>query len=186
MSQSDFIADIKKIRDAARQHIRQGVITEHYGADLNRVIELLNAALATEILCTLRYKKHYYTASALGASVAATEFLEHADQENTHADQLANRIMQLGGSPDWSPQGLTERSHADYVECDTVGEMIKENLIAERIAIDTYREMIKYIGNGDPTTRRLLEEILAVEEEHADDLVDLMAEYKITFEDFEK
>ena len=183
MTTQTFISDIKKIRESARKHLEQGPITEHYKLDLENVIALLNGALATEIICTLRYKKHHYKAQALGASVAAQEFLEHSDQESQHADQIAARIVQLGGEPDLSPDGLSQRAHADYVDCDSVGEMIKENLIAERIAIDTYREMINFIGNADPTTRRLLEDILAVEEEHADDLVDLMAEYHITFKD---
>ncbi len=135
--------------------------------------------MATELICSLRYKSHYYSASSLGASVAASEFLEHADQEKEHADSIAARILQLGGRPNMNPDTLSQRSHAKYVECKTVKDMIRENLIAERIAIDTYREIIKYIGNDDPTTRRLLEEILAVEEQHADDLLDLKEEYKI-------
>lgn len=181
MSKKEFIAELESIRKSARKKIEQGAITEHYKADLNTIIELLNDSVATEIICTLRYKSHHYKAAALGASVAAAEFLEHSDQERDHADSLSTRILQLGGEPNLDPQSLTSRSHADYVECETVKDMIVENLVAERIAIDTYREMIKFIGNDDPTTRRLLEEILAVEEEHADDLLDLKAEYQIEF-----
>lgn len=181
MNKNNFIIDIKKIREYARKNISKGPVTENYGGEISQVLELLNAALATETICTLRYKKHYYKASQLGASIAAAEFLEHSTQEAAHADSIANRIVQLGGDPDLSPNGLSERSHADYVDCDTVKEMIKENLIAERIAIDSYREMIRFIGEADPTTRRMLEDILATEEEHADDLLDLAAEYKINF-----
>ncbi|MCB1827381.1 MAG: bacterioferritin [Coxiellaceae bacterium] len=181
MSKKEFIKELESIRQSARKKIEQGAITEHYKADLKTIIELLNDSVATEIICTLRYKSHHYKASALGASVAAAEFLEHAIQERDHADALATRIVQLGGEPNLNPETLSERSHADYVECENVKDMIIENLVAERIAIDTYREMIKYIGNDDPTTRRLLEEILAVEEEHADDLLDLKAEYNIEF-----
>ncbi|AHE65918.1 ferritin-like domain-containing protein [Legionella oakridgensis] len=182
MKNKDFISDIKKIRREARKHLKRGPVTENYKLDLKNVINLLNGALATELICTLRYKKHYYKAAALGASVAATEFLEHANQENDHASQIAQRIVQLGGDPDFSPEGLPQRSHADYVDCEDVACMVKENLIAERIAIDIYREMINYIGNADPTTRKMLEDILAVEEEHADDLLDVAAEYDINFE----
>lgn len=181
MAKKEFIAEIESIRKAAREKIDQGAVTKHYGGDLKTIIGLLNDAVATEIICTLRYKSHHYKASALGASVAAAEFLEHSDQERVHADSLSNRIIQLGGEPNLNPETLSKRSHADYVECETVKDMIMENLVAERIAIDTYREMIKYIGNDDPTTRRMLEEILAVEEEHADDLIDLKAEYHIEF-----
>ena len=183
MSKKTFISDIQSIRSAAREKISQGVITKHYAGDLKTILGLLNDALATEVVCTLRYKSHHFKATALGASVAAAEFLEHSDQERQHADQLAARILQLGGTPNFNPATLSQRSHADYVECETVADMIKENLIAERIAIDIYREVIKYIGDDDPTTRRILEELLAVEEEHADDLLDLKAEYHVDFED---
>ncbi len=180
MKDKDFIKHIKKIRDDARKHLRKGPITENYHLDLNYVYGMLNGALATELICSLRYRKHYYQAASLGASTAAAEFLEHAIQESEHADQLAKRIVQLGGEPNFSPKHLTERSHADYVDCKDIECMVQENLIAERIAIDIYREMINKIGNADPTTRQLLENILAVEEEHADDLLDLAAEYKIS------
>lgn len=181
MAKKEFVAEIEAIRKSARKKMEQGAITDHYAGDLQTIISLLNDAVATEIICTLRYKSHYFKASALGASVAAAEFLEHSNQEREHADSLADRIVQLGGEPNLNPKNLTERSHADYIECDNIKDMIIENLVAERIAIDTYREMIKYIGNDDPTTRRLLEDILAVEEEHADDLLDLKAEYQIEF-----
>lgn len=183
MSKKDFVSDIKKIRDDARKHLLRGPVTENYHLELDNVIALLNGALATELICNLRYQKHHYKAAALGASVAAAEFLEHANQESEHASQIAQRIVQLGGEPNFSPEGLSARAHADYVECDGVKCMVKENLIAERIAIDIYRDMVNYIGNADPTTRKMLEDILAVEEEHADDLLDLAAEYKIHFDE---
>jgi len=169
-----FLSDIKTLRDRARRHIEQGAVTEGYKADRAAVVKILNEALATEIVCVLRYKRHYFMASGLNAPVAAAEFLEHANQEQMHADQLAHRITQLGGEPNFDPEGLASRSHAEYVEGDNLTEMIKEDLVAERIAIDSYREIIAYLGNDDPTTRRMMEEILATEEEHADDLVSLL------------
>lgn len=174
MSDQPFLTDIKTIRERARAHMGKGVVTESYGADLEQVLKVLNEALATELVCVLRYKRHYYTASGMHAPIAAEEFLEHAQQEQEHADQLAERIAQLGGAPDFSPQGLASRSHADYVEGEDLRDMIKEDLIAERIAIDSYREIINWLGNGDPTTRRLMEGILAQEEEHADDMLGLL------------
>jgi bacterioferritin len=168
------LTDVATLRQRARQHIEEGAITEGYSADREEVIKLLNASLATELVCYLRYKRHYFMATGLKASVAAAEFLEHAQQELAHSDLLAERIMQLGGEPDFDPRGLTERSHAEYVAGNTLKEMITEDLVAERIAIDSYREIITYLGNDDPTTRRLFEEILAQEEEHADDLADLL------------
>lgn len=179
MSKDNFISDIKKIRADARRNLTAGAVTDNYELDRNKVIELLNASLATETICTLRYKKHHYKAAELGYSVAAAEFLEHSQQEQDHANQLAERIQQLGGEANLDPATLTARSHADYVDCDNVRDMVKENLVAERIAIDTYREMIKFIGNEDTTTRKMLEGILATEEEHADDLLDVAAEYSI-------
>lgn len=168
------LTDVATLRQRARQHIEEGAITEGYSADREQVLKLLNASLATELVCYLRYKRHYFMATGLKASVAAAEFLEHAQQELAHSDQLAERIMQLGGEPDFNPEGLTGRSHAEYVAGTTLKEMITEDLVAERIAIDSYREIITYLGNDDPTTRRLFEEILAQEEEHADDLADLL------------
>ena len=169
-----FLSDIQTIRQRAREHIEQGAVTPGYAADRETVLRLLNEALATEIVCTLRYKRHYYTATGIQSEAAKAEFLEHANQEQQHADQIAERIVQLGGDPNFSPDGLTTRSHAEYVEGGTLREMIEEDLVAERIAIESYKEMALYIGEKDPTTRRLLEEILATEEEHADDLVSLL------------
>ena len=168
------LSDVPAIRARARDKIMDGAVTPSYGADREQVLKLLNEALATELVCVLRYKRHYFMAKGPNSESAAAEFLEHATQEAGHADQLAARIVQLGGSPDFSPDSLTSRSHAEYVEGNSLRDMIEEDLVAERIAIESYGEMIRYIGNGDPTTRRLLEEILAVEEEHADDLVDLL------------
>lgn len=175
--QKPFLTDIKTLRERARQHIEKGAVTEGYKADRETVIKVLNEALATEIVCVLRYKRHYFMASGIHAEGVAAEFLEHANDEQGHADQIAQRIVQLGGAPDLNPEGLLSRSHAEYVEGDTLSEMIKEDLVAERIAIDSYREMISYFGNDDPTSRRLIEEILAVEEEHADDLVNLLGDF---------
>lgn len=169
-----FLSDIQTLRQRAREHIAQGAVTPGYHADREAVLKLLNEALATEIVCTLRYKRHYYMAQGIHAEGVVEEFLEHAKEEQQHADQIAERITQLGGAPDFSPDGLTSRSHAEYVEGDSLEDMIKEDLVAERIAIDSYREMINYFGQDDPTSRRLMEEILAKEEEHADDLVRLL------------
>jgi bacterioferritin len=169
-----FLTDIKTLRERARQHIEKGAVTEGYAADRETVIKLLNEALATEIVCVLRYKRHYFMASGIHAEGVAAEFLQHANEEQGHADEIAGRIVQLGGEPNFSPDGLTSRSHAEYVEGDSLLDMIKEDLVAERIAIDSYREMIQYVGNDDSTTRRMLEGILAMEEEHADDLVNLL------------
>ena len=169
-----FVSDIKNIRKRAREHIERGAVTEGYKADRETVIKILNEALATEIVCVLRYKYHYYMASGINAQSVAAEFLEHANEEQGHADRIAERITQLGGAPNLSPEGLLTRSHSDYVEGDDLVDMIKENLVAERIAIDSYREIVTYLGNADPTTRRIMEEILAVEEEHAEDMSTLL------------
>ncbi|HEY6821103.1 MAG TPA: ferritin-like domain-containing protein [Burkholderiales bacterium] len=169
-----FLSDIQTLRKRAREHIAQGAITPGYHADRDVVVKLLNEALATEIICTLRYKRHYYMAKGIHAESVAAEFQEHAAEEQQHADQLAERITQLGGAPDFSPEGLSTRSHAEYIEGNSLEEMIKEDLVAERIAIDSYREMAEYFGTKDITTRRLMEEILAKEEEHADDLATLL------------
>lgn len=170
----EFVSDIQAIRERARQHIAEGAITAGYTADRETVIKLLNEALATEIVCTLRYKRHYFMAEGINAPAAAAEFAQHATEEQAHADQLAARIVQLGGQPDFSPQGLATRSHAEYVEGDSLVDMIKEDLVAERIAIESYAEAVRYLADHDITSRRLLESILAVEEEHADDLVTLL------------
>jgi bacterioferritin len=169
-----FLSDIQTLRRRAREHIAQGAVTPGYHADRAVVLKLLNEALATEIVCVLRYKRHYYMAKGIHAEGVAAEFLEHANDEQGHADQIAQRIVQLGGEPDLSPDGLSSRSHAEYVEGGSLEEMIREDLVAERIAIDSYREIVAYLGDADPTSRRLMEEILAKEEEHADDLANLI------------
>lgn len=178
MSEQPFLTDIKTLRKRARQHIEQGAVTSGYGANLDTVVKLLNAALATELVCVLRYRRHHFMAAGINAQSVAAEFLLHANEEQAHADQLAQRIVQLGGAPDFSPEGLASRSHAEYVEGENLLDMIREDLVAERIAIDSYREMITYLGARDSTTRRMLEGILAMEEEHADDLVGLLEEMR--------
>jgi len=174
MAKKPFLSDVQAIRKRAREHLDQGAITAGYKADRETVLRVLNEALATEIVCVLRYKRHYYMASGIHAQSVAAEFLAHANEEQAHADQIAQRIVQLGGAPNLSPEGLTSRSHSEYVEGETLVEMLEENLVAERIAIDTYRDIIHYLGNDDPTTRRMIEEILAMEEEHADDIKTLL------------
>ena len=174
MADKPFLTDIKTLRERARQHIENGAVTQGYSADRETVVKLLNEALATEIVCVLRYKRHYFMASGIHAEGVAAEFLEHANDEQGHADSIAQRIVQLKGEPNFNPEGLLMRSHAEYVEGTSLTEMIKEDLVAERIAIDSYREIITYLGDNDPTSRRLMEQILAVEEEHADDLVSLL------------
>ena len=169
-----LLSDIQTLRKQARQHIEEGAVTSGYAADRETVLKLLNEALATEIVCVLRYKRHYFMATGIHAEPVAAEFLAHANEELQHADRIAERIVQLRGEPNFSPDGLSLRSHAEYVEGGSLKEMIKEDLVAERIAIESYREMVAYIAEKDPTTRRVLEEILAGEEEHADDLVSLL------------
>ncbi|MGJ7902934.1 ferritin-like domain-containing protein [Lysobacter sp. 1R34A] len=171
---SPFVTDLATIRARARQHIEDGAITESYSADREAVIKLLNEALATEIVCVLRYKRHYYMASGLMADAVKSEFLEHANEEQAHADRIAERIVQLGGAPDFNPDVLSKRAHAEYVEGTDLRDMVKEDLVAERIAIDSYREIINYLGDRDTTTKRLMEDILAQEEEHADELADML------------
>ena len=171
---ADFLTDVKTLRERARAEIDKGPITEAYGADLERVIEVCNEALATEIVCVLRYKRHYYTASGIHSEPVAAEFLEHAADEQRHADLLAERIAQLGGSPDFDPARLSVRSHTQYDGSENLVDMITEDLVAERIAIASYTEIAQWIGDGDPTTRRLFEELLADEEDHADDLKSLL------------
>ena len=168
------LTDIKTLRERARQHIEKGAVTSGYAADREHVVKMLNEALATELVCVLRYKYHYFMASGIHAAPVAAEFQEHAVAEMSHADLIAKRIIELRGEPNFSPDGLSSRSHAEYVEGDSLRSMIKEDLIAERIAIESYREMIAYLGNQDPTTRRMLEAILAAEEEHAEDLSSLL------------
>jgi bacterioferritin len=168
---ADFLSDIETLRARAREEIDKGPVTAAYGADVGRVLTILNAALATELVCVLRYKNHHYAATGLNAEPVAAEFAQHATEESEHADRIAARISQLGGVPDFDPQTLTSRSHSEYRTADDLIEMIKEDLVAERVAIATYTEIINWLGGGDPTTRRMMESILEVEEEHADDLV---------------
>lgn len=170
------LTDVKTLRARARQGIADGAMTASYKAKVETVIELLNEALATEIVCVLRYKRHYFMAGGINSLGVKGEFLQHAAEEQLHADQLAERIVQLGGEPNLSPEGLLSRSHSEYVEGDSLVEMITEDLVAERIAIDSYREMVTYVGTDDPTTCNVLEEILAQEEEHAEDLASLLQE----------
>ncbi|HEX6159905.1 MAG TPA: ferritin-like domain-containing protein [Thermoanaerobaculia bacterium] len=176
MTDKPFLTDVTELRRRARQHIESGAVTDGYRANRETVIKLLNEALATEIVCVLRYKRHYFMAQGIHAEPIAQEFLQHANEEQGHADELASRIVQLGGAPNFSPDGLLSRSHSEYVEGQTLVDMIKEDLIAERVAIDSYTEMIRYVGDDDITTRRMLEGILAVEEEHADDLSSFLAD----------
>lgn len=175
-SEKPFLTDIQELRRRARQHIENGAVTGGYRGDRDTVIRLLNEALATEIVCVLRYKRHYFMAQGIHADPIAAEFLQHANEEQAHADQIAGRIMQLGGQPNFSPEGMLTRSHSEYVEGTTLVDMIREDLIAERIAIDSYSEMIRYIGDDDITTSRMLEGILAMEEEHADDLASFLTD----------
>jgi len=172
------LSDVETLRRQAREHIDDGPITEAYGADRERVIAVLNEVLATELVCYLRYKRHYFTATGLNATAAAAEFLQHATQEQQHADMAATRITQLRGEPDFNPDILSKRSHAEYVEGASLPDMMKEDLVAERIAIASYSEIVRWLGDNDTTTRRMIEQILEVEEEHADDLIKLLEELK--------
>ena len=174
MNKKPALTDVATLRRQARKHIEEGAVTAGYAADREAVLKLLNEALATEIVCVLRYRRHYFMARGIHSKGVAEEFLAHSNEELGHADQIAERIVQLGGEPDLAPDGLTGRSHAEYVAGKTLVGMIKEDLVAERIAIDSYRGMIEYIGDQDPTTSELLKGILAVEEEHADELADLL------------
>lgn len=174
MANSGFLSDIELLRKKAREHIEQGPITDAYGADRERVIDVLNEVLATEIVCVLRYKRHYFTAHGINAAPIAAEFLQHANEEQAHADMVAERIVQLKGDPDLNPETLATRSHAQYDDSHELLEMVKEDLVAERVAIASYQEIVRWLGNDDPTTRRIIETILAQEEEHADDLVNMI------------
>ena len=176
MSDKPFLTDVQELRRRARKHIEEGAVTEGYRANRETVIKLLNEALATEIVCVLRYKRHYFMAQGIHADPIASEFLQHANEEQGHADEIAGRIVQLGGSPNFNPEGIMSRSHSEYQEGSNLLEMIKEDLVAERVAIDSYTEMIRFIGDDDITTRRILEGILAVEEEHADDLASFLSD----------
>ena len=174
-SRGDFLSDVEELRRRARQHIGDGAVTAGYGADREKVIAVLNEALATEIVCILRYKRHYFMATGIHANAVAQEFQEHAAEEQGHADRIAGRITQLGGEPNFSPEGLASRSHSEYVEGNSLVDMIREDLVAERVAIESYSEIVRFLGERDVTTRRMMEEILENEEEHADDLRDLLA-----------
>jgi len=170
----EFLSDVKKIRERARHHMEQGAVTEGYQADRQKVIAVLNEVLATEIVCTLRYRRHYFMASGINSESVKSEFLQHATEEQQHADWVAERITQLGGEPNFNPDGPAKRSHAEYVEGTDLRSMIREDLVAERIAVESYSEIVRWLGDGDPTTRKLIEEILKTEEEHADDMKNLL------------
>ncbi|MBL8446025.1 MAG: bacterioferritin [Zoogloeaceae bacterium] len=172
---SQFLSSVSALRKRARKALADGAMTPDYGLDREAAVQVLNAALATELVCVLRYRRHHFMAKGLDAEPVAAEFLAHSNEEQDHADRLARRIVQLGGEPDFDPAHLTAHAHAEYVACTKLEDMIRENLVAERIAIESYREMIRYFGDADPTTRTLLEGILAVEESHADELADLLA-----------
>jgi bacterioferritin len=174
MTAQPFLSDVKALRERARKHMDRGAVTDTYELDPKQVVEVLNAALATEIVCVLRYKRHYFSAKGLNKDAVAAEFLQHANEEQGHADRISERITQLGGDPDLNPATLTARSHSEYVEGTDLVSMIEENLVAERIAIESYTEIIRFLGDKDVTSRRMMEEILAVEEEHANDMLDLI------------
>ena len=169
-----FLTDVETLRRRAREHIDQGPITEAYGADRERVVAVLNEVLATELVCVLRYKRHYYMADGINAGAVAAEFLQHANEEQGHADRVAARIVQLQGEPDFDPATLVARSHAEYAPGESLVDMIREDLVAERVAIASYQEIVRWLGTNDSTTRRMIEDILAVEEEHADDLLSML------------
>jgi bacterioferritin len=169
-----FLRDVRMIRERARQLMNEGAVTPNYGANVEQVVEVLNQALATEIVCVLRYKRHYFMAAGLASESVKAEFLEHANEEQAHVDQIAERIVQLGGAPNFDPDGLAMRSHSEYVPGETLRDMIKEDLVAERIAIESYRDIVGWLGAKDSTTRKLMEEILAKEEEHAEDMFSLL------------
>jgi bacterioferritin len=173
-----FLTDVAALRQRAREHIQAGAVTSNYGADPQTVVKVLNEALATEIVCVLRYKRHYFMAQGIASDSVKQEFAEHATEEQEHADRIAERIVQLGGEPDLNPETLTERSHSEYVEGTSLVDMLREDLVAERIAIESYREIVGWLHGKDSTTKRMMEEILAVEEEHADDINSLLAGIK--------
>lgn len=177
MTKATAMTDTKTLRKHAREHTDQGSVTVGYSADRQAVLKFLNDALATEIVCVLRYRRHHFMARGIHSQSVAQEFLEHSNEEQGHADAIAERIVQLGGEPDFEPTSLAQRSHAEYVPGETLAQMIREDLVAERIAIDSYRDLIRYLGSQDPTTRRMVEDILAVEEQHADELADLLVSF---------
>jgi bacterioferritin len=171
---NEFKLDLKILKERARQHMERGAVTEAYKGDRKAVIAVLNQALATELVCVLRYKRHYYSAAGINSEAVKAEFLQHANEEQQHADWLATRIIQLNGEPDFNPEGLASRSHSEYAEGTDLTSMIKEDLYAERIAIESYAEIVRWLGDADPTSRKLMEEILKTEEEHAEDLKSLL------------
>jgi bacterioferritin len=171
---NEFKLDLKTLKARARQHMERGAVTDSYKGDRKAVIDVLNQALATELVCVLRYKRHYYSAAGIDSEAVKAEFLQHANEEQQHADWLATRIIQLNGEPDFNPQGLASRSHSEYAEGTDLTSMIKEDLYAERIAIESYSEIVRWLGDADPTSRKLMEEILKTEEEHAEDLKSLL------------
>lgn len=171
---AEFLTDVEELRAKARREMSKGPVTEAYGADVARVIDVLNVALATEVVCTLRYRQHHFAAKGLDGETVANEFLVHSNEEQQHSDKLAARIAQLGGKPDYDPATVATRAHSQYETSSDLTEMIRENLVAERIAIQSYTEIINWLGSGDPTTRRVFEDILSVEEEHADDMLNLL------------
>ena len=170
-----FSTDVKKIRERARKHLEEGAVTEGYKANREQVTKVLNDVLATEIVCVLRYKRHYFMAQGISSDSVKAEFLQHANEEQQHADWVAERITQIGGEPNFNPEGLATRSHSEYKPGDSLTDMIKEDLVAERIAIESYSEIVRWLGNDDPTSRVLIEQILKMEEEHANDMLDLLA-----------
>ncbi len=172
-----FLIDVKTLRERARRHMMEGAVTETYSGDTALACKILNEALATEIVCVLRYKRHYFMAKGIHSGPVKEEFLQHAAEEQGHADRIAERIVQLGGAPNFSPEGLLSRSHSEYVEGETLEDMIREDLVAERVAIDSYREIAAHFAPFDTTTRRMIEDIQASEEEHADDLAELLEHF---------
>ena len=175
-----FLSDVQELRRRARENMMRGPVTSDYRGDIGQAVEILNQALATELVCVLRYKRHFYMARGISKESVAEEFQQHANEEQEHADMIAERITQLGGEPNFNPEGLASRSHSEYREGENMIDMIREDLVAERVAIESYREMIRFFGENDPTTRRMLEHILAVEEEHANDMVDLLEQHGTT------
>src|SRR5215469_12608876 len=170
-----LLTDIKKLRDNARKNMKQGSVTDGYKADVKQVISVLNDVLATELVCVLRYKRHYYMAQGISSDSVKAEFLQHANDEQQHADWVAERITQLGGEPNYNPEGIATRSHSEYGKHDDLVTMIREDLVSERVAIESYSDIVRWLGNDDPTSRRLIEEILKKEEEHADDMANLLS-----------
>jgi len=173
-----FLTDVKTLRERARQHLSRGAVTQTYVGDAGKTIEILQSVLATEIVCVLRYTMHWISAAGISSDSVKEEFAQHAKEEQEHMHAVAERINQLGGKPNFNPEGLASRSASQYVEGENLIDMIKENLVAERIAIDHYRELIRYFGDNDPATRVMLEEILRVEEEHANDMHDLLVSHE--------